>query len=235
MAKQRMINTKIWDDSYFSELKPTEKLLFIYLITNSLTNISWIYEIQLKRITFDTWLNISDLKKILDKLKDDSKIFFYKDYIMIKNFIKNQNINPSVRKWIVRELSEIPKDILNVFYWLNKENLSGYIESVDSLSTDCIEPGLLNLTKPNLTKLNREELKIELEKFIKFWNSNFKEDRTVTPDLMTAYEILRSKYTKEDLWKWANKFFEEKKWWDKQYHLTPIKFFKQSNWLPNYL
>jgi len=235
MAKQRMINTKMWDDSYFSELKPTEKLLFVYLLTNSLTNISWIYEIQLKRITFDTWLNNSDLKKILDKFKDDWKIYFFNDYIMIKNFIKNQNINPSVIKWIIRELSEIEENILQVFFWLNKENLTSYVQGGDSLSTSSIELGLLNLTKPNLTKLTRDDLKKELEKFIWFWNENFTEKRTVTPDLILAYQILRNKYTKEELWRWANKFFKDKKWEEKQYQLTPIKFFKQSNWLPNYL
>jgi len=235
MAKQRMINTKMWDDSYFSELKPTEKLLFVYLLTNSLTNISWIYEIQLKRITFDTWLNNSDLKKILDKFKDDWKIYFFNDYIMIKNFIKNQNINPSVIKWIIRELSEIEENILQVFFWLNRENLTSYVQGGDSLSTSSIELGLLNLTKPNLTKLTRDDLKKELEKFIWFWNENFTEKRTVTPDLILAYQILRNKYTKEELWRWANKFFKDKKWEEKQYQLTPIKFFKQSNWLPNYL
>ncbi len=54
LAKQRIVNTKFWDDSYITRLTPTEKLLFLYLITNPLTNISGVYELPLKRVAFDT-------------------------------------------------------------------------------------------------------------------------------------------------------------------------------------
>jgi len=157
MAKQRMINTKIWDDTYFTELKANEKLIFIYLLTNWLTNLSWIYEIQIKRISYDTWIGIQDIKKIIDKFTEDKKIYLYEWYIMIKNFIKNQNLNPSVKKWIERELLSIPQNILAYFLALNTDNLTDYIQDVDRLSTECIEEDLLNLTKLNLTKLNETE------------------------------------------------------------------------------
>ena len=41
--KHRYIKTKFWDDSYIIELNPHEKLLFLYLITNPLTNIAGVY------------------------------------------------------------------------------------------------------------------------------------------------------------------------------------------------
>ena len=154
MAKQRIINTKIWDDSYFSELKVDEKLLFIYLLTNTLTNISGIYEIWLKRIIFDTWISEKRVLEIINKFENDNKIYLRYWYIMIKNFVIYQKLNPSVKKWIEREINLLPKDILIEFYWLNKQNLTPYVQSVYSL----LQSAIPNLTKPNLTKPNWTEI-----------------------------------------------------------------------------
>jgi len=46
MAKNRYINTKFWDDPFIAELSIKEKLLYLYLITNPLTNAAGIYEIS---------------------------------------------------------------------------------------------------------------------------------------------------------------------------------------------
>lgn len=139
MTKQRYINTKFWDDSYVIELDPIEKLLFLYFLTNPLTNISGVYEISLRRIAFDTGIDSEMVLKILTRFKDEGKAYYIEGYLAIQNFVKNQNLNPSVVEGIKRELKLIPKPILNIL------SQSGY-----SLS----EPVLLNLTKPNLTKLN---------------------------------------------------------------------------------
>lgn len=138
MAKQRLVSTKFWDDSYIMHLNPTEKLLFLYLITNSLTNICGIYEISLQRIMFDTKIVDTLLENILKKFKKDKKVVYKSGWVYVVNFIKNQNLNPSVVEGIKRELGLINKQVL------------------DSLGTDCdrlVQEGTLNLTKPNLTKL----------------------------------------------------------------------------------
>lgn len=75
----------------------------------------------------------------------------------------------------------------------------------------------------------------ELEKFINYWNNTFWEKRKVTHDLLDSYKTLRKKYTKEELWSWANKYFTDKKDTEKQYLLSPIKFFTQKNGLASYL
>jgi hypothetical protein len=56
MAKQRVVNTRFWDDDYIMELGPTEKLVFLYVLTNPLTDLCGAYQITLKRISFDTGL-----------------------------------------------------------------------------------------------------------------------------------------------------------------------------------
>ena len=113
MAKNRYINTKFWDDNYISELDPIEKLLFLYLLTNPITNIAGIYEIPLRRIAFDTGIDSDMVKKILERFERDKKIFYKDGWIIIKNFIHHQAINPKVKKGIASLIqNDIPNDIL---------------------------------------------------------------------------------------------------------------------------
>lgn len=134
MAKQRYINTKMWSDNYFSELDPIEKLVFLYLLTNMYTNLCGIYEIPLKNISFDTGIEKQMIEKIIGRFTRDKKIRYIDWYICIRNFIKNQNMNPSVEKWIEREINEKPKEIVDKVW------------QIYNLYTGCIQEGTLNLT-----------------------------------------------------------------------------------------
>ena len=139
MAKQRIVNTKFWDDSYIADLDPIEKLLFLYLLTNPLTNISGVYEIQLRRIAFDTGIDKDMVLKILTRFENDEKVVFLDDWVAMLNFAKHQTLNPSVIAGIERELRAVPSQM------------------IDRLPPDCHTLSYLtklNLTKPNLTKLN---------------------------------------------------------------------------------
>ena len=122
MARQRYINTRFWDDSYIVELLLPEKFLFIYLLTNPLTNIIGIYEISLKRISFDIGVPAKDVKLILEKFSKDEKILYKNGFIAIKNFIKHQKLNPSIIKGIKALQTQVPEELFN---WV---------------STACIEP-----------------------------------------------------------------------------------------------
>ena len=57
MAKERIVNTRFWSDTYISNLDPIEKLLFLYLITNQYTEISGLYELPLKYMAVDTGID----------------------------------------------------------------------------------------------------------------------------------------------------------------------------------
>jgi len=139
MAKQRIISTKFWDDTYIINLDPIEKLLFLYFLTNPLTSICGVYEISLRRIAFDTGIDSEMVNKILSRFETEKRVFYVDGWIVIKNFIKNQVLNPSVKQGIMREFKLIPPPI--------KQQLG---TEWDSLS----ESALLNLTKLNLTKPN---------------------------------------------------------------------------------
>ncbi len=116
ISKQRYLDTKFWDDSYIIEQDPTEKLLFIYLLTNPLTNILGIYEISIKRIAFDSGIDKDMVIKILKGFEEDSKMKYLGGYVAIKNFVTHQKDNPKINAGIVKLLKESPPNLVE---WAN--------------------------------------------------------------------------------------------------------------------
>jgi len=115
MAKQRMVNTRFWDDNYASNLDPIEKLLFLYFLTNTSTNISGVYEIPIKKVANETGIDKEMVEKIINRFSKDNKIFYKDGWVVIKNFIKHQNQkSPKVSKGIVEEFKNVPENILAV-------------------------------------------------------------------------------------------------------------------------
>ena len=111
MAKQRIVNTRFWDDSYIARLSPNEKLLFLYLLTSPLTTIAGVYELPVKRAAFDTGLPAKEIGSFFSRLEAQGKIARHQDWIGIVNFIKHQSLNPKVKQGIVCELKRAPKEL----------------------------------------------------------------------------------------------------------------------------
>jgi hypothetical protein len=113
VAKQRIVNTKFWDDSYIVRLSPTAKLIFLYFLTNPLTNISGVYELPLRRVAFDVGLPEGEIQEVVDRLIADGKIIYTDGWVMVVNFIKYQVVsNPKVRQAITIELKKAPRRLL---------------------------------------------------------------------------------------------------------------------------
>ena len=113
MAKQRIVNTKFWDDSYIAGLSPMEKLLFLYLITNPLTNISGVYELPLKRAAFDVGMEFQEVETIFSKFESDGKLVRLGSWVGITNFIKHQTLNPKIKAGIAGELRRVPRELVD--------------------------------------------------------------------------------------------------------------------------
>lgn len=113
MAKARVVHTRFWMDNYIADLDPTEKLLFLYFITNPFTDICGIYEISLNQIAMDTGIDKEMIKKILLRFEKDNKIVYRNEWIGVKNFIKHQILNPKVLQGIKRCKSVAPQEILD--------------------------------------------------------------------------------------------------------------------------
>ena len=118
MSKFRYINTKFWDDPYIIDLDPIEKLMYIYFITNPLTNICGIYEITIKRIGFDTGIDRDMVAKILARFEKDDKMYYRNGWIAVRNFIKNQRqsdkVGDNINVGIQRNLESVPEEMKNL-------------------------------------------------------------------------------------------------------------------------
>lgn len=117
MAKQRMINTKFWSDSYIVELDPIEKLLFLYLLSNQYTNLIGIYELPLRNMAFDTGIDKEMIKKIFERFTEDKRVYYINNWVVIRNFARHQNDSPMIITGMKRELEEMPLEV--------KEKLEG--------------------------------------------------------------------------------------------------------------
>lgn len=98
------------------EKDPIEKLLFLYLLTNTLTNIIGIYEISIRRIAFDTGIDKDMVKNILERFEEDDKVKYENGWIAVKNFTKHQLDNPKINAGIEALSKEVPDTLIK---WSN--------------------------------------------------------------------------------------------------------------------
>lgn len=149
-----MVNTRFWDDSHIARLSPNEKLVFLYLLTNPLTTIAGVYELSVKRASFDTGLSAREIGKILDQLEKDEKIVRENDWIGIVNFIRHQSLNPKVRRGIEIEIEKAPQSLVERLP-VSAETLSiGF----DRLSHSNPNPYSKKNLNPNPNDSSKEEL-----------------------------------------------------------------------------
>jgi hypothetical protein len=165
MAKSRSINTRFWTDPYVMDLSIKQRYLFLYFLTNTHTNMAGVYELAMRHISFETLLMPDEINEILNKFSNDGKIYYEKGWVMIRNFIKNQSLNPSIRKGIEKDLEALPDWLKKWVEPVVKNNqLTLNILPKDTHST---QPGYsltdtlseMKLNEANINKLNKSEKK----------------------------------------------------------------------------
>src|SRR5687768_9269287 len=97
MAKQRVVNTYFWSDDFILDLKPDEKLLFLYVLTNPQTDLCGAYQIAMRKIVFETGLTEKRILDILGKFARAEKIIYEDGWMIVRNFTKHQVNNPKVK------------------------------------------------------------------------------------------------------------------------------------------
>ena len=170
MATSRMIKTSFWDDAWIKRLSPTERYLFLYLLTSPMANIAGIYEITIDRIQFDTGMKRQEIKSTLEAFKDARKAIHHDDtWMIIPNWPKHQELKSELtKKGVNRVLEAIPIPVLQKAKEYSykyagidevlRKGLQGAClqsEGVSSENSDRTSPSdystLLNSTKPNST------------------------------------------------------------------------------------
>lgn len=125
-----------------STLKPLDRYLFLYFLTNEHTNIAGIYELPMRTISFESGMSE---KKVIESLENlGGKVYYIEGWVYIKNFQKHQNMaSDKVMIGVKSEMSKVPKDILA--HIKDIDTISGHIIYLDSN----LNPDLdLNLNSP---------------------------------------------------------------------------------------
>lgn len=111
MSKLRSLSTAFWSDPFIEELSPSEKLLFIYLITNEKTNMLGIYESSVKKISFETGIPSNTISEALKKFEAAKKVKYTNNFVILVNFMKHQNFNPNMMKSAIDVYNSLPNEL----------------------------------------------------------------------------------------------------------------------------
>ena len=114
MATQRYISTSFWDDEWIQTLDPSEKFMYLYLLTNPLTNIAGVYKITARRISFDTGYNLDTITNILRKFEKTGKAHKFDEFIVIPSWPRHQQYEKrtKIRAGIEIILKDLSDDVL---------------------------------------------------------------------------------------------------------------------------
>lgn len=141
MSKQRIIKDEVWDDEWFYDLDPIEKLVWLFLLTNNRCNIAGVYKLNQKWAARITGLDSDLFPKIINRFVEDKKLYIDGEWVVIINFTKHQAENPSVKQGINRIINRVSRPVL---------------DRLSQAVPDC--PTLLYLTLPIVvTKVTNQE------------------------------------------------------------------------------
>lgn len=113
MAVYRQVQTNYWHDSFVMELTPEERYFYIYLLTNSETTQSGIFEIHKRMMEMDLGYNRETIDKLIKRFEDYRKIIYCEETreIMIINWMKYNFINSrNTILCINKELKEVKNE-----------------------------------------------------------------------------------------------------------------------------
>jgi hypothetical protein len=153
---QRFISTSFWDDSWVQELSAEGKLLYMYLLTNPLTNIAGVYKITIRRISFDTGMTLDAIKALMAEFEQAGKAAFVSEYIILPNWPKHQKLSVSgVRAGLERILKSLPAELLPVLQRLSYQYPIKEGSTPLEPPSKALEPPIKDGSTPQEPPLNR--------------------------------------------------------------------------------
>jgi len=133
MSKLRSVSTAFWSDPFIEDLTPSEKLLYLYFITNEKTNMLGIYELSIKKISFETGLSKDVVLKALESFERINKIKYKENYLILLNFLKHQHFNTNMIKSAIDCYENLPNFLKDNAVKLDKNNTSEAFETLSNL------------------------------------------------------------------------------------------------------
>ncbi len=159
-----MQNTRpeIWDSGFFQSLNPSQKMIFLYLLSNVKANSAGIYEITLKRIACDTGFDEETIKNVLTIFADYNKIHRVGYYIIVVNRLKYCRLNQRARSSIEKVFSDLPEQVKSYIY--SKRTLyNSLIKNLTNagIAPDTIFPDYVDRTEEEAKQVNNFEAQTE--------------------------------------------------------------------------
>jgi vacuolar-type H+-ATPase subunit I/STV1 len=137
MSKLRSVDTHFWNDNYVIGLDPVDKLIFLYLLTNAQTNTLGAYEIHIKKVAFDTGNPLERVRKAFKAFEKDKKIAYIDGFVILKNFMKHQNLNTNMQRSAITSFNKMPPQVKqHPFCKPLAKALKGFIKASESLRKD---------------------------------------------------------------------------------------------------
>ncbi len=144
MANYRQIHTKLWSDPKFEPLPPGAKLLFCYLLTNTLRMSSGLYVITPKRMAIDTSIKLEEVEQALIELAEAGMVKYddAKSVVWVVNALRYIQNTTQMRKSVLNDLcfntsSSLVEEFLK--YHSHVRGWSEFTEDVQFKLDSCTE------------------------------------------------------------------------------------------------
>tara|TARA_R110002020_G_scaffold475651_1_gene711512 strand:+ start:391 stop:1110 length:720 start_codon:yes stop_codon:yes gene_type:complete len=220
MAKLRSVSTSFWSDPFVEELPPTQKLLFIYLITNEKTNMLGIYESSIKKISFETGLKKDDVSYGLKAFERVNKVKMQGNYIILINYMKHQNYNTNMKKSAIYVYNNLPNELKDSTLSIDKSNpLKGFERLLNHY-------GMVRKVEVEVEVEYKEEVKESFFSFDSFWQ--LYPTKVGKVKCQAKYEKIKEA-DRETIKNTLNNFIKHKPF-ESYTHPNPITYLNQERW-----
>lgn len=117
MAIYRTVNLSFWSDSKIADdFTPEDRYFYLYLLTNTHTNLCGCYEISYKQMARETGYNEETVKRLIDRMQAIHDVLIYKEEtreVLIWNWYKyNWNKSDKVIQGVRKNACKIKSDEL---------------------------------------------------------------------------------------------------------------------------
>lgn len=111
METRRYINVRTWSETWFEDLSATDKLVWIYLNTNSSTNMLGAYNTSIRRLAYECHISEPAVRRSIKKLEVIKKVIYHEGYVIIIDWMAQQSMNPSMKIAARKEYDKLPEQI----------------------------------------------------------------------------------------------------------------------------
>lgn len=157
MSKLRSISTAFWSDPFIEDLTPSEKLIFIYLITNDKTNMLGIYEVSMRKISFETGVDKATVQKALEGFERLGKVRYTNNYVVLINYLKHQHFNTNMKKSAIDVYMSLPQELKKEGFTPDRNNP---LKAFETLSNHL---GMVRKVEVEVEVESEREAKVEVE------------------------------------------------------------------------